>query len=355
MLVTGTVAEPSFAHREVDGVTSVLDSVEPPLPDGVTVQVVRSVADQVIAANTTATPLEVLDDAGRPFLRIGPAGVEGDVASPEWHRSNAPEGNVGVPEDAWPAREPHWVQISTDPSWGWFDHRMHDEPVAAPPNVARGEEVVIDRWMIPMRLGETAVQVRGRRLFSYPAGRFDHQISSPIPGMQVSVLDGKMPALFLTAPGEPDVELLGVDGEPFARFGPAGAEVNDASPTWALTARRDGQFDTSAPVGADLDPRWRVVNPEPQLIWLEPRALPPAEGRDHSWSIPARWAGREVALDGRSEWVPAPVLGAGDGDGSFPLTAVVAVTAVALASVGGWLVGFGLSRRRKRAAQDRHS
>ena len=352
-LVAGLVAQPAWAHREVIGVTSVLDSVEPPLPDGVTVQVVRSVADQVVAANTTATPLVVLDEAGEPFLRIGPAGVEGDVASPAWHRSNSPEGDGGLPEDASPAYESHWVLISTDPSWGWFDHRMHEEPYIAPRYTAPGEQVVLDRWTIPMRLGETELEVRGRRLFSYPAGRFAHEISSPIPGMQVSVLDGKMPAIFLTAPGQPDVELLGVDGEPFARFGPAGAQVNDASPTWALTARRDGQFGTSAPVGSDSEPRWRVVNPEPQLIWLEPRALPPAEGRDHAWSIPARWQGREVALEGRSEWIPAPVALARDE--TFPVAAVVGVTGVVLLGVGAWLVGFGLRRGRKRAAQNRHS
>ena len=106
-MVAGLVSQPAWAHREVIGVTSVLDSVEPPLPDGVTVQVVRSVADQVVAANTTATPLEVLDEAGEPFLRIGPAGVEGDVASRRGIGRTPPRAMEGCPKTP----RPHTILI----------------------------------------------------------------------------------------------------------------------------------------------------------------------------------------------------------------------------------------------------
>ncbi|MBW3536975.1 MAG: hypothetical protein KY395_04280, partial [Actinobacteria bacterium] len=205
------LVEPTAAHQEVAGVTNVLDSVEPALPEGVTIQVTRSVADQLVAENTSGVALEVLDDEGEAFLRIGPGGVEADVASPEWHRSNSPEGLPTLPDGVSETAEPQWVNVSPDPSWGWFDHRLHEAPVAMPPAAAPGEDVVLDRWEVPMRFGETSIRVRGRRLFSRPAGWFRHEIESPIPGMRVSVLEGNVPAIFLTARGQADVELLGVE------------------------------------------------------------------------------------------------------------------------------------------------
>lgn len=342
------LAEPTVAHQEVPGVTNVLDSVEPELPAGVTIQVQRSVADQLVAENAGDVALEVLGEESEAFLRIGPEGVEADVASPEWHRSNSPDGLITLPEGVSATAEPQWVRVSPDPSWGWFDHRLHEAPVTREPTVGPGEDLVLDRWEIPMRVGETPILVRGRRIFSRPAGRFHHVIESPIPGMQVSVLEGNVPAIFLTAPGQSDVELLGADGEPFARFGAEGAEVNDASPTWALTARRDGEFDASGPVGAGVKPRWRRVNPSPQLIWLEPRAVPPVEGRDHEWSVPARWQGRSVALQGRSEWIADPE------PPSQKSSFAPALIRAAVAGVVVFLFLLARRRRGERAPQDGH-
>ena len=280
-----------------------LDTIEPPPPAGLTVQVTRSVADQVVVENTTPEDLEVLADDGEAFLRIGPRGVEGNVASREWNRSNAPD---GVPSAFERGRiPPSWMLVSTEPSWGWFDHRLHRVPMARAPRSEPGQTTVLERWEIPMRLGGRPLVARGRRLFSRPAGHFRYEMTEQIPGSRAGVLDGPVPAISLRAEDSVgELLIVGTDGEPFARFRHGVAEVNEASPTWALTARARGAFHPTSPIGPEEPPRWRAENQSPQLTWLEPRAIAP-EGADFAWFVPARLDGRPVALRGRTRWVAA--------------------------------------------------
>ena len=326
--------------------TIVLDALEPPPPDGVTVQVTRSVADQIVVENTTGSDLEILDRNGRPFLRIGPRGVEGDLASAEWSRSNSPAGGAVLPEAPIADAPPMWVQVATEPAWGWFDHRLHRLALRTAPAVAPGRTVLLERWEIPMRMGGRELVARGRRLFSRPAGRFRHEITSHIDGIEASVLDGKVPAIFLRAiSAAPDLTLLGTEGEPFIRLSAGGAEVNEASPTWALTARSRGGFVPKGPIGGGTQPRWRQENSAAQLTWLEPRAVPGTEGEDLAWSVPGRLGSEPVSLRGRSIWVPA--------DSEIPESGgldwtVAGITAAAMLLVLG--SAFGLRRRRRTEA-----
>jgi len=337
------LAGPAVGHEEVPGVTNVLDGLVPPAPDGVTVQVTRSVADQMVVENTTSSDLEVLDSAGRPFLRIGPRGVEGDLASAEWARSNAPGGGLVRPDPPIAVAPSMWVQVSTEPTWGWFDHRLHRVALATPPDVAAGDTVELERWQIPMRIGGRPLVARGRRLFSRPAGSFRHEITSQIEGVEASVLDGKVPAIFLRAVGEaPDLTLLGIDGELFVRLGPGGAEVNEASPTWALSARSRGGFMPDGPIGPGTQPRWRRENSAAQLTWLEPRAVPDSEGEDVAWSVPGRAGAESASLRGRSIWVPADNSQAG----------AARLPWVNIAGLAGLVVLLGLAARWTRRGRD---
>ena len=343
LAVISAVAVPAVGHEEVAGVTNVLDSVEPPPPAGVTVHVTRSIADQLVAQNSNPKDLEVLGDDGQPFLRIGPRGVTANFASADWHRSNAPEGAVTLPEEVGgPAR---WVQVSADDSWGWFDHRLHRVALVVPPEVEPGRSVVLERWEVPMRVGDGAFVARGRRLFERPAGVFRHEVVTQIPGTRATVLAGKVPALFLTAPDTTGLELVGHEGEPFARFGATGVEVNEASPTWALTARSRGSFDPGGQVGAGEVPRWRRERSSPELTWLEPRARPTVDGEDHEWSVPGRIGGDTHVLRGRSVWVPTE--GSDSGAGSWRLMALGLGLAVAMIPLG---VGVRRRRRAQRVA-----
>ena len=62
-----------------------LDPLAPELA-GVRAQVHRTVAYQLVIENTTDRVLEVLDERGVAFIRIGPSGVEGNLAAPAWYR-----------------------------------------------------------------------------------------------------------------------------------------------------------------------------------------------------------------------------------------------------------------------------
>ena len=48
------------------------------------IEVHKTISPQLVVENTTRHTVEVLDDAGVPFLRIGPQGVEGNVAARAW-------------------------------------------------------------------------------------------------------------------------------------------------------------------------------------------------------------------------------------------------------------------------------
>ena len=319
--LAGAPAGPAPAHEGIPGLTNQLDAVEPPLP-GVSIQVVASVADQLVVANPTATPLIVLADSGEPFLRIDGSGVEANESSPSWYQSNDPTGTEPVPPDATPDRPPRWVRISVDASWGWFDHRLHAAAVTAPPPAKRGVAVHLADWVIPMRYGDESVRVVGHRQYRLPTGFLTAQIvdSHPIPGLRVGVLGGSVPALFLSDDSAAVVTMVGQAGEPFARFGPSGAEVNEASPTWRLTAESYGQAPAGL-VGPAVTPRWRRIDPVARLSWLEPRARygpgePPEPIQRRSrptvlvrWQLPlVLGAGTRVQIAGETLWVPTQSL-----------------------------------------------
>jgi len=135
-----------------------LDPLAPELA-GVRAQVQRTVTHQLVIENTTERVLEVLDERGVPFVRIGPEGVEGNLASPAWYRGYAPDGRV--PPDLLERikrGEPpadRWVRARREPTWGWFDARVAvDEHASA----AHGPR----RFEVPVRIGGVASALRGQ-------------------------------------------------------------------------------------------------------------------------------------------------------------------------------------------------
>ncbi len=325
---------PALAHEEVSGVTNVIDAVEPALP-GVTIQVQISVADQLLVENATTVELAVLGERDEPFLRIGPDGAFANLRSPTWYRSNDPTGAFPVPPSADASAQPQWVRIAREPSWGWFDHRLHRVQLGVAPPSDR--PITLERWSVPMRYGDRDVVVRGRREFRPVRGAFTSEITKQIPGAEASILPGRLPGIFLRVTGSETVTLYSNDDQPFARVEPKGAEVNEASPTWALTASAKTGQPPKADVGPGVAPRWRKLTAAAQLAWLErraqyPREEPPADvleaGRTEvvrRWSVPARVGDERLAIEGTTSWVPSH---AGAKTGSFPSAWVILSLAV---------------------------
>lgn len=115
------------------------------------------------------------------------------------------------------------------------------------------------------------------------------------------------------------VVIGGYDGEPYARVGPEGVEVNDNSPATFLNR---GRFVTTAvPATADGrgPPEWRQVSDEPVWRWHDHRvhwastSLPPAveaapdvPHRIRDWTVPLWYGEAVVTATGTLDWVPGP-------------------------------------------------
>jgi hypothetical protein len=337
------------AHGTID-VRTVLDRVEPDVP-GLRVQVVVGISAELIVENRTPEVLEVLDDIGNPFMRIGPQGVEGDFTSPVWLAVNAPN---GVPDQtALPTGSPRWERVTTEPVWGWFDHRMH------PGGTISGT------WEVPMRLGTRTVTVHGRVAPLTGQGAFVPILRSaarPTDGLLVAVLPGRIPGIYLQSERQDVVTVVGRDGKPFARIGPNGVEVDAASPTWAADRKAQGHLLES--IGAT---GWQQVDTRPTLAWLDDRGLwpegdPPRSARAATkpvdileWEVPLDVAGAPVVIKAVTQWVPfvAPAGGSGaaggDGGGrSFPWAPVAVGAAAIVLVVGRWR----FTRRRQVGATE---
>ena len=305
----------------------------------------------MVVSNPTATKLTVIADTGEPFLRVSADGVFANKCSVFWYQSLAPSGS-NAPLSCF---DPMWVQVSTGHDWGWFDHRLHPSATGVPPLVrSAGKRAVLSKWTVKMRYGDESVDAAGHIEFDPVVGAIVPRLTSPIaPGrlMQVVVLPGRVPGVFVSNTSPSAITVLGAAGEPFLRLGPNGAEINQLSPTWVdnvmVQALQPSFEDASA------QPAWIKVADVPRFGWIDYRlayanAQPPDDVISRgqtikvvSWSIPVETANGTFAIQGVTEWVPA----AGP-----PLIArrsrVVPLVSAGLAIVV--LVGYLVFRRSRR-------
>lgn len=335
------------AHEVDPSVVTVIDEVSPAVA-GVEVSVATSVTTQLVAVNDTDEVLEVLAVTGEPFVRIGPDGVEANLASPSWYLTNQPFGAASPPPGTSPDAPPRWATVSAERSWGWFDHRLHPQAVTA----VLGEERA-PTFEVPMRLGGADLVVRGHleQRTSAPAfGAALRSIPPPESGVVVQLLQGRAPGLFLRYDGSGEVVVEGADGEPFLRLGAGGAEVNRRSPTWVFTAQAQGTDLAGIDADPTAPPEWQQVSPSPSMAWIDPRALITEVGDDSQrldWVVPLTIDGRPSAIRGAStvevvEVRTAPAA-APQADDERPWLVPAVVAAAALTAVAVWR----LSRTRR--------
>lgn len=350
LLVVG--APSAGAHSSDPRVVTTLQQVVPELPPGVVVQVQASLASQLIAENTTATPLEVLGLDGRPFLRLSSAGVEADVTHPEFLSTSSPTG--AVPPSGGEPSTSRWAQISSGNSWGWYDHRLHPRDLLAPAD--QGRPARLGEWSVPLRYGDIDTEASGAIDFEPLLGAFV-VTADPAPApLTVQALPGRLPGLFLANPELRPLTVLGRDGEPFLRFGPQGVEVNVVSRTHVEDRKARGE--SAGPPAPE--PRFELAVPGgTSYTWLDTRLrydqdLPPddalrADGPTvvEQWSVPVEGLPGTPALTGQVRWEPEQGalearLAASSGGLSrlFP----VALGVTALLAVGGVV----LAARRRR-------
>jgi hypothetical protein len=173
LLACLAVAGPAAAHVGGGAAGSDFDgritSVEPAIP-GLSVRILQF-GDELELVNRTATEVTVPGYSDEPYLRIGPDGV--------WRNRNSPAtwinldryGRAALPESASSDAEPEWEQVSTEPSYVWHDHRTHwMSESTLPPQVAAAPDRshTVSQWTVPLRHGDTAVEVAGVLTWSPP-------------------------------------------------------------------------------------------------------------------------------------------------------------------------------------------
>lgn len=297
----------------------VLDGVTPAVA-GLRVQVFDDhLAPQLVVENVTDRVLEILDDEGRPFVRIGPAGVQADATSVAWYRTLNPGGAKTAPKAPEPGAKEPWRAVRPQHSWGWFDWRLQKDSVDVPDNLRRSAAAArVASWRIPARLGDQALQIHGHFLYQpRPAGIFQARLGKNTelaPFVKLTLSPGQPPALLLENLGDDDVIVVGAHGEPFLRITADGVDGNLASPTWQDLGRYRGLGEFAA--SAENEARWHRVSLAPRYSWLEPRAAAPAMGFNpqpqhprslvKGWQVPLLVAGRLLTINGVVEWMPLP-------------------------------------------------
>ncbi|MCU1594946.1 MAG: hypothetical protein JWO12_2338 [Frankiales bacterium] len=304
---------PAEAHSYQDpALRTVFDGVQPAvLPPSVKVRVVPSVVDELVVANPTAKPLEVLGLGGEPFLKISSAGVLANLASPDWYATGTPEGGPVPPADV--VRDkgkgaPRWALVSHESTWSEFDPRLHPRAAATPEMRKAAKEVVLTVWRIPLRYGGTALAATGHVLFSPVRGGLSVSVTKTPEGVVATPIQGELPGLFLRAPAGRSVEVEGRDGLPFLRFEGGTVQANTASLSW-----RDDQ---EAKKRAVVVRGWEEVGVGQTYTWLDPRLRFPADlpsdavlrssipSKVLDWRVPVLLDGAGTEIAGVVTWVP---------------------------------------------------
>lgn len=302
-------ARPLYACDARREVRAEIDALPAALA-GMRIAAVRTLGAQLLLENPTARTVEVLDAEGVAFVRVGPRGVEANLASTPW--SGRAAGGA-----------PRWQAVSGAPSYGWFEPRVDATQVALPPVLpARGAAIDVGGWSVPLRVDGVAVELRGRFRYHPPAaGAYVARLTSPATpadGVRVTLLRGPTTGLLLENTGAQPLLVLGSEGEPVLRIGRDGVEANLRSPTWAASGRAAAGAGP-APPGAP--PEWRRVAPQPRYSWIDPRAAAPleaprAERDERAWQVPIQIGERRLPITGVLVWRASPNLPTSAGSGS---------------------------------------
>jgi hypothetical protein len=355
----------ALAHGESSPlIRGVVDRVQPRVP-GVNLVPVSGTASLLNVVNTTSDDLVLLSPEGEPFLRVGPRGAYGNRASPYWWRSGNPDGVPGRRAPLRPGARERWTLVSREPAWAYYEHRLHPGTVRLPRSARDSREPVrLAGFAIRLRHGGRPMTLDGHLEFRPVLGRVRTAMTSapqPLPGVTLSVLEGRFPGVLLRNASGRTVVVEGRAGEPFARVGPRGAEVNVRSPTYVDDRRARGLVvRTAADAGAA--PRWRRTGRAGALTWLESRARyapeqPPDDvtrRRQAStlvrWRIPLRAQGERAVVAGTTSWLPGGPSGLpGRQRSGAPGTPAWPAIPAALALAAG--AGLLVRTRRRRAAR----
>lgn len=256
-----------------------------------------AIAPQIVVLNKSSDELVILDEQARPFLRLGPNGVEADLASMTWYQSFAPNGiqppATILTELKKNADTERWAWIHDKPGWGWFDPRLNVEN-------SHGHSTR-QNWQIPVLIKSRRLSIHGyMEEVGQDTGYWQAAINkSQLPEqIGVRIIQGPVPAIMLQNSGSAEITVLDGNGNQALRIGPAGVWANTFSSLW-LAQRKSSRPEV---------PQWLHLSQVPRISWLEARLLPGEKtdtGKVHDWSIPIHSAEQTLLLSGTTRWRPA--------------------------------------------------
>lgn len=263
-------------------------------------------APQLAVANRSGQTLEIFDEDGRAFLRIGPQDTRADVAAEAFHRTRISGG--ATPPAGTLSRQPRWRTVSRTAEYGWFDSRIATGPIEIPRAIsAMTHDMPFGEWEIPLQLGSKRMKLRGYFVYTPPSQGVIRSVllspTEPAPGIQVQLAPGAVPAVMLSNSSALPVTVLDSRGEPYLRISSKGVQARLDSPDW-LRSRTDPQFEGTG---------WHAVSSARSYVWFEHRAqyTGPAISsgptrRFGDWRVPLLVGDRVLELRGAYEWVATP-------------------------------------------------
>lgn len=353
----GFPVPPASGHTGDNLAKPILEKIEPKGAEKLEVQVLYTANFQFLVTNPTPTELTILAKAGEPFIRIGPEGVFGNFKSKSWYNSNSPDGLQKYPEGSadGPDTEPVWRKVAKEPTWGWFDHRLHPVERYLQKQVLESvDPVKLGEWTVPTKFGDENGALKGRFEYKPSLGRYETVLRSSeklADGITVKVASAqRVPSIYIENTSAKTVTVLGKEGEPFIRIGPA-VEYNLYSPSYVEIQQARNET-PPLPADASAPPEWREVQKTPRWAWLEFRAAPPAEDPPkevalretptvvRTWKVPVMVGDEPQEVVGVTQFVPIAQVReqarggqatGGDGGLDLPpiLLGVVAVTGLA--------------------------
>ncbi len=368
----GISVPPAGGHTGDNLAKPILEKIEPKAAEGIEVQILYTANFQFLVTNTTGKDLTIYAAAGEPFIRIGPDGAFGNFKSKSWYNSNSPDGLQRFPDGAEDGAEtePVWRKVAKEPTWGWFDHRLHPvERYIQKEVLASVEPVKLGEWEIPTKFGDDKGVIKGRFEYKASLGQYQSLLRSSETlgdGIKVQVVSArKVPALYIENTSAKSVTVLGKEGEPFIRIGPK-VEYNLRSPSYVEIQQARNET-PSVPADASAPPEWKEVQKSPRWSWLEFRAAPPAEEPSkeialrqtptvvRTWKVPVLVGEERTEVVGVTQFVPIAQVRAaargrsgGSGGGSSNLPPII-LGIVAVTGVAGYMV---LKPKKKEAAAE---
>jgi hypothetical protein len=151
VVVSASAPASALAHGGNPNYRSEIDSFEPPLPGGVSIEVLDYDSYmQLLDQHGHEVVVDGYD--GEPYARIEKDGtVQVNRRSPATYLNDSRFAEVTVPPLADPTAPPEWKTVDGSGTFIWHDHRMHYMSKSLPPKITdKSRKTKVFDYEIPM-------------------------------------------------------------------------------------------------------------------------------------------------------------------------------------------------------------